>query len=274
MYISCAWIIWGCKRHLYTWTDWNKRVCNSSARYHWVTLYTAQLSSNNSLLCNSVLFMCPYVAHSICFSLRYDLTGKDIVSMATALLLAHPPSYTRHRRKWNMSNFCWLVKKQLCDTHLHTDVSPHSSLECLFVCLFNVYDTVCLWVCFGLSIQLIISLFVLWNGNINLKRKLLFVVTQLKGGYFVCAQWPWVTLYLSLWGYLGWGGLMLVLKLVPWSRTMAGILPTETGLSPPVSPSNRVIVSALSICYLFGLLVGLLKHYQTDVHKTWPEDWL
>ncbi len=43
-----------------------------------------------------VLLMHPYVAHSICFSLRYDPAGKDIVSMVTALLLAHPPPPHTH----------------------------------------------------------------------------------------------------------------------------------------------------------------------------------
>lgn len=77
-----------------------------------------------------------YVTNSICFILRYDLTGKDIVSMVTSLLLAQPPFQSHHRKKWNTCNLCWFMEKQMCDTLLGTDFyglelfSIHSRIEC------------------------------------------------------------------------------------------------------------------------------------------------
>lgn len=91
--------------------------------------------------------MRPYVAHSICFSLRYDPTGKDIVSMATALLLAHLPPPTP---AIGGSGICPISAdswRNNCVTHTNTQMSlltPACS-DCLCA-FFDVFVSVC-WLC-------------------------------------------------------------------------------------------------------------------------------
>lgn len=194
--------------------------------------------------------MRPYVAHSICFTLEIWPDRKRPNFLGDkACSLPIPPPHTRHRRKWNISKFCWLREKRLCDTYLHTRLS--SLQPGMIVCV----PSQCVWHCLFVSVCWLLHpagmpvCFVRleWcHGNLNLKKKST-LCCKLKKGYF---QWKVGTVQL----HVGWTP---VLKPVPWSRTIAGVLPAVACLSAQGSNAGP---SCCGHCWT-------LSHWANHIHR-------
>lgn len=115
-------------------------------------MHCSQLSSsNNRRLCKTVLFMRPYVAHSICFSLRYDPTGKDIVSMATALRLIHLPPPAAAIGGSGICPISADSQRNNCVTHTSTQMSLLTLAwsDCLYAFFFMCLFGSVVWQCFS-----------------------------------------------------------------------------------------------------------------------------